>query len=76
MDSYIVICTNEDGESRISKHTRASLQKKLDEHYWGDMKIHRVASGSTELAEEAGLYIIHGEDVQPRPKETVTKWEV
>lgn len=76
MDSYIVICTNEDGEANISKHTRASLQKKLNDQYWGDMPIHRVSVGSTNLAEEPGLYIIHGEDVQPKAKETVTKWEV
>lgn len=71
MSNYFVIHATEDGEVYINKYLKEDLEKKLDEHYWGDVV--KIFGLIPDLSRESGLLIIKGEIVVPAAVEVVKK---
>lgn len=73
---YYVICTNEDGEVSMTVLDRDTLLAHLKESYWGKLPVRKLGPGNYDLDADAGVVIIAGESVVPRPKEIVTEWDI
>jgi hypothetical protein len=73
-EKYYVIYANEDGEVRLSVHTKSDLLKKLDEQNWGTNYIAR--SDQFDLSSISGVIIIKGQQIIPQPKQVVESWDI
>jgi hypothetical protein len=43
-DEYFVITTNENGDTKLTSHTKDDLLAKFDENYWSDLSSSSPAS--------------------------------
>jgi len=75
---YYVITTSEDGDVSISVMDKETLQARLKEKYWGRVPIRRLDKNVLffDLRNEAGVIIIRGESILPKPVQVVTEWEI
>jgi len=81
---YIVVSVG-DGAS-IERLTRAQLMDRLNEKWWGAKRIldvdaferllGRTGSGAIDLMATAGLFIIKGDLVVPKPAKVVETWSL
>lgn len=73
---FILILSNEDGETRIEQLERDVLLKRLNEGYWGDLEfvtdLEDVSNDPAYWGRRALL--VEGQLVAPRPEQTVTSW--
>lgn len=78
--SYFAIYTSEDGDVTISEFTKEELERNLNEKAWGeDIQMLAKTGGKLkglDLRNLAGLLIIKGEIILPKPQEVVTKYGV
>jgi hypothetical protein len=76
---YFVIHNSEDGEASVHQMGAEELQNKLKADYWGTGK--RFLSSDDTFSCDPNywggkLLIIKGEIIVPKPKQTVTEYEV
>lgn len=74
-ETYIVFYYNEDGD-RVQPEflTKNSLEKRLNENYWGD-KV-KILTPSCDFEYETGILIIKGEVIKPKSVKVVQQWEL
>lgn len=76
-DIYIVISVG-DGAS-IERLTRAKLEERLNEKWWGDKPVHDYRAfdnGPIDLMATHGLYIVKGDCIKPKPRKVIETWEL
>jgi len=75
-DLYYVIYNREDGAS-LHEMTHTQLIKALNDEDWGpDLEGFDLSSGHVDLSAEAGLTIIKGRVVTPKPETVVKTWRL
>ena len=76
MSSYFVIY-NDEGDTGVEVLSKAELEKRLDEHWYGESP--QFFYGTPEESDTnywgGGILVIKGEIVTPRAKQVVTAWE-
>ena len=74
---FYVIRTSEDGDVSIEVYSKDGLERALDD---GDYDADEIADTTPpprfDLAAEAGVIIIKGELVHPKPYQVTTKFKV
>lgn len=76
-EMYFVIHCSEDGDIRVENLTKAELEKRLNEKYWGQAPVFADALPDTDPNYWKGQYVvIKGTIVVPKAVETVTQYEV
>lgn len=80
-ERYFMVRINEDGEVSVDVLSKAELEKKLNEKYWGDIKFFDRQPNRSDPNEWQSLggcnaLLIKGVVIQPAVVETVTKFEV
>jgi hypothetical protein len=82
-DLYFVIGTSEDGDVWMMPYHADDLKQALEDKDWGDLPIQRmeleagyVCNFRTDLQEKAGVYIIKGRCIVPKPVSVVKEWDV
>jgi hypothetical protein len=78
---YFIISTSEDGDVSMDSVDKEELLKRItpDEHgetYYGHREIRDTLPMFRDLQAKAGIYIIKGDLVIPRPAEVVKTFEV
>ncbi len=73
---YFVIRCSEDGDITLSQFDKSTLERHLTEEYWGPNVQILVPPARLNLQEAAGIYIIKGELVIPKPVKVVDSWVV
>lgn len=79
---YYVIYMSEDGNTSLYVMRKDTLLKRIADEYWGKCKIYQLTlqpgneCDCVSLESGAGLYIIAGESVIPKPKTRVVEWEI
>ena len=80
LKDYIVITLGEDGDVDINQWTKPALLGLLDQYIKDCDKpptIHPYLPHDSDIQSwEPGMYIIKGQPVVPKQKETVTKYDI
>lgn len=75
-DLFTVISINDDHERLLEVVTRAELEKRLGDDFYGvDVEIQQPGTVGF-VTEMAGLCILAGRPVQPASRRVVTSWEL
>jgi len=81
--TYIVIRAG-DGVT-LERMGESALLKRLNEGYWGrgayasktwTVEMIAKSGNRVDLEEHEGLFIVRGDFVEPKPKQTVTEWTI
>jgi hypothetical protein len=72
---YFVIC-NSDGDTRIDMLDGDELERRLNEHYYGERVqfLKAIPDPDTNYWPENTILIIRGNIVMPQPQEIVTRY--
>lgn len=81
MNSYFVIGCSADGLTFSGPLSKEELERRIESGYYGDSRKNFVTEtprtdGFALEMQEDELFIIQGKAVKPRPKESITRWEV
>lgn len=77
MDSVVVLYFNEDGDPpSVEPMSKDELRKRLKEDYWGSRPVFAKPGKDINTADFAGLVIIEGKVIQPRPVKVATEYDL